>query len=255
VRGFAVLLRKELLESVRTVRLPIVAGLFLVLGILSPLTARYLREIVQALAPAQIGVVIPPPTASDALDQIQKNVGQFGALAAILLTMGSVAVEKERGTAAFVLVKPVSRGAFLAAKIAALAIVLGVAILLAAGAGWIYTSILFEPQPIGGWIILGALLWLSTAAYVAVTFLGSTITRSSLAAAGIGFGGLIVLALLSAVPQIGRYLPAGVVTLGKMAALGQTAADADVFWPVVSVGVLMVVAVALAWVSFRRQEL
>jgi ABC-2 type transport system permease protein len=255
VRGFDVLLRKELLESVRTLRLPIVAGLFLVLGIVSPVTARYLREIVQTLAPAQIGIDIPPPTASDALDQVQKNVGQFGALAAILLTMGSVAVEKERGTAAFVLVKPVSRGAFLAAKIAAIGIVLSVATVLAVGAGWIYTAILFEPQQVGGWIVLGALLWLSTAAYAAVAFLGSTITRSSLAAAGIGFGGLIVLALLSAVPQVGRYLPAGLVTLGKVAAVGQTAADTDLLGPVASVAALIVVALGAAWLSFRRQEL
>ncbi|MEA2537162.1 MAG: type transport system permease protein [Chloroflexota bacterium] len=255
MNGFAVLLRKELLESVRTLRLPIVAGLFLVLGILSPVTARYLREIVQAFAPADIGVVIPPPTASDALDQLQKNIGQFGALAAVLLTMGSVAVEKERGTAAFVLVKPVARAAFLAAKVVDLGIVLGVATVLAIGAGWAYTVILFGPQQIGGWIVLGVLLWLSTGAYAAVTFVGSTLTRSSLAAAGIGFGGLIVLALLSTVPQIGRYLPAGLVTLGKAVALGRTAAGTDALGPIVAVTALIVTALAAAWLSFRRQEL
>jgi ABC-2 type transport system permease protein len=253
--AFGILLRKELLESVRTLRLPIFAGLFLVLGILSPVTARYIQEIVGAFAPAQIGIVFPPPTASDAVDQLQKNIGQFGSLAAILLAMGSVAVEKERGTAAFVLVKPVSRAAFLAAKVAALGIVLALASALAVGAGWIYTTILFAPQQIEGWIVFGVFLWLSTASYAAVTFLGSTITGSSSAAAGIGFAALIGLALLSAVPQISRYLPSGLVDLGKAAALGRSPIAVDFLLPLVCVTGLIIVLSACAWAAFRRQEL
>jgi ABC-2 type transport system permease protein len=46
MRGFAILLRKELLESWRTLRLPVVVGLFLLVGLLSPLTARFLPEII-----------------------------------------------------------------------------------------------------------------------------------------------------------------------------------------------------------------
>ena len=46
-----VLLRKELLESWRTLRLPIVAGLFLLVGLTSPLLAKFLPEIITA-APA-----------------------------------------------------------------------------------------------------------------------------------------------------------------------------------------------------------
>jgi len=42
--------------------------------------------------------------------QIVRQVSQFGMLIAFLLAMGSVAGEKERGTAPFVLTKPVSRG-------------------------------------------------------------------------------------------------------------------------------------------------
>ena len=53
----------------------------------------------------------------DAADQFLKNLGQAGILTAILLAMGSVANEKERGTAALILSKPASRGAFLGAKL------------------------------------------------------------------------------------------------------------------------------------------
>ena len=116
--GTAVLLRKELLESWRTLRLPIVTGLFLVVGLSSPLLARFLPQIIEAAAGDQLpSIPIPTPVAADAADQLWKNVAQFGAIAAIVLAMASVAGEKERGTAAFVLSKTASRGAFLAAKI------------------------------------------------------------------------------------------------------------------------------------------
>ena len=47
--GFSVLLRKELLEQWRTLRLPVVAAVFLLNGIISPLLARFTPELVEAL--------------------------------------------------------------------------------------------------------------------------------------------------------------------------------------------------------------
>ena len=154
--GFTILLRKELTEAWRTRRLPVVIVLFVVIGMLSPLTARYLREIMQAALGDQLTVPIPTPTAMTAVERLQKNIGQLGALAAIALAMGSVAGELDRGTAALVLAQPVTRGAFLAAKLMAIAVVLGIAMLLAAAAAYVYTAVLFEPQPVGGWLAMTA---------------------------------------------------------------------------------------------------
>ncbi|MFL5717712.1 MAG: ABC transporter permease, partial [Chloroflexota bacterium] len=193
-----VLVRKELLESWRTMRLPIVGGLFLVVGLTSPLLARFLPEIITAAAGDQLPAIpIPTPVAADAADQLWKNLGQFGAFAAIVLAMGSVAGERDRGTAAFVLSKSVSRGAFLGAKVLGLGMVLGLCVVLATAVGWVYTAILFEPLPVAGWIAFAVLAWLGLAAWAAITFLASTVTGSTAAAAGIGFGALIVLSIVA----------------------------------------------------------
>ena len=113
-----------------------VAVLFLVVGIISPLTARYLNEIVTLLAGDQLPIALPDPSATMALEQLQKNLGQLGALAAIALAMGSVSGELDRGTAAMVLAQPVGRPAFLAAKLLAIAAVLGIATLLSTAVAW-----------------------------------------------------------------------------------------------------------------------
>jgi ABC-2 type transport system permease protein len=255
-----VLLRKEVLEAWRTYRLPIVAGLFLLVGLSSPLLARYLPEIVEAAAGDTLGgaIAIPTPTAADAVDQLLKNLSQFGAIAAILLAMGSVASEIERGTAAFVLARPVGRGAFLAAKAVSIGLVLAVSVGLAVAIGWVYTAILFEPQPPGGWIALAVMTWLALCAWAALTFAASAVTGSGLAAGGLGFVGLLVLSVVAVIPAIARLTPAGLAAPATALATGSaTAAElgVDLWVPILATSALIAVALAIAHVAFARREL
>ena len=254
--GGAILVRKELLESWRTMRLPIVAGLFLLVGLTSPLLAKFLPEIVKAAAGDQLSSIpIPTPVPADAVLQLWKNIAQFGAFAAIVLAMGSVATERDRGTAVFILSKTVSRDAFIAAKVVAIGSVLAVCVSLAVIVGWIYTTILFEPLPVVGWLGLAFLAWLGLAAWAALTFLGSAVTGSSAAAAGIGFGALLVLSIASAIPNVGRFLPGGLAGPAVALATGAPVEVGDVVTPVVSTAILIAAAVLAAAWSFRRQEL
>ena len=254
--GLAVLVRKELLESWRTLRLPIIAGLFVLVGLSSPLLAKFLPEIVKAAGGDQFpAIAIPTPVMTDAIDQLWKNLAQFGAFAAIILAMGAVSGELDRGTAAFVLSKTATRGAFLAAKAVAIAAVLGLSTILAVVLGWLYTAILFEPPAIAGWVALAALAWLGLCAWAAITFLASAVTGSTAAAAGIGFVALLVLSLTSAIPNVSRFGPGGLAEPAVALAAGAPVEAGDVLVPVVSTIVLIAIALALAAWSFRRREL
>lgn len=259
MNGFPTLLRKEVLEAWRTMRLPVVLGLFLFVGLSSPLLARFLPEILE-LAAGDLGGSFPiqTPTAADAVDQLLKNLGQFGAFAAIVLAMGAVATEIDRGTAAFVLARPIGRGAFLLAKAASLGLDLALGVFLAVVVGWVYTAILFEPQPVGGWVLLGILAWLGLAAWAAITFLASAVTASAPAAAGLGFVALLVLSIAAAVPAIARLTPAGLTAPAHALASGTaTVADLglDLWSPVVATVVIILGSLVLAGLGFRRREL
>ncbi|MEZ0240375.1 MAG: ABC transporter permease [Chloroflexota bacterium] len=254
--GYHSLLEKEVVEAWRTYRLAVISALFLALGILSPLTTRYLPEIIKAFAPSGFEVSLPPLGVADVVDQLLKNIAQFGALAAILASMGAVANEKERGTAALVLTKPVTRLAFLMSKLAAIGLLFGLAIGLAIAGAWLYTTYLFEPVPAWPWAQMGGVIWLSTMVYASITFLGSVLMRSSLGAAGIGFFGLIVLSLASIVPTLTTWLPAGLIAIAKAVALGTTR-DPELD-PARTIGIslaIVAVALVLAWLRFRREEL
>ena len=253
IAGFGPLLRKELLEQWRTLRLPVVAMIFLLVGLASPLLARFTPELLKTVGGDQFQIVMPTPSAADAVDQLAKNLGQFGGLIAVLLAMGAVAAEKERGTAALLVTKPISRAAFLLAKLVAIGTTLAVAVAIATAGAWFYTLVLFQPLPLGG-VAAGAVLqWLTLQAWASITFVGSTLTRSSLAAAGLGIVAFIVVGILSVVPTIGRFLPTGLGGPGRALALGIPGPDA--VGPTVATVLLIAAAALVAWLAFRCQEL
>jgi len=253
VTGLGLLLRKEIREQARTMRLVAVVAVFALLGLLSPVFARYVREIVEAVGGGQFEGMIPEPVVGDAVVQFTKNMGQFGVLIAILVAMGSVATETERGTAAFLLTKPITRGAFVAAKVIAIGALLALALAVAGVLCWIYTTILFEPLPVAGFAGAVAVVWLSLAAFAAVTFLASVVTRSGLAAGGLGFGAFVATGILSALPAIGPYMPTSLWGAADALALG-TIPD-PLAGPVLANVILVLAALGLAGWSFRRREL
>jgi ABC-2 type transport system permease protein len=173
---------------------------------------------------------------------------------ALLVPMGAIVGEKDRGTAAMVLSKPVSRAAFLLAKFVAAALVFLVGILLAALGAYYYTGILFEWLDVGQFALLNLLFWLNLLVYLALTIFASTLARSTVAAGGIGFGLFMLMWIVGIIPQIGKYLPDALQGWGMQLVLGGgTGAPA---WGALGVSLgLIVAALVGAVVVFRRQEI
>ena len=254
--GFRVLLIKELREQLRTNRFIAVVAVFVLFGIIGPLTDRYMKELIDAIGSQSGGftIQVPGPSLMGAGGQILKNLSEFGIICALLLAMGSVAWEKERGTAGMILTKPASRAAFLGAKLVAISLTLGCAVALGCGFGYLYTLILYPTVfPLGGFLAMALLMWWMMVAFVAITLLGSTLTRSAIAAAGIGLVAMLVLGVLGAFPVIGPYMP---TSLGKPALDLMLGNDAGDFLGPLLFNIALVPAVfAVTWLVFRRQEL
>jgi ABC-2 type transport system permease protein len=253
MRIFFVALRKELIEQWRSYRLLIASVILVIFGLLSPLAAKYTPELMKLVPNGEeIAKLIPPPTTMDAVGQYVKNLSQFGVILALLMTMGVMAQEKDKGTAAMMLAKPMPRGVFLGAKFVALGLTFAASIAIAGAAGYYYTLLLFEVLDVGRWLVLNGLILLFVLVYVALTLFCSTVTKSQVAASGLAFGLLLVLAISGSVPMVGKYLPGQLIVWGA----GLMAGSTDPYWPAlwVSVGII-VAALAGAWLIFERQEL
>jgi len=246
-------LRKEALELGRTYRLLMMAIVLIVFGLTSPLLAKLMPELIRFVPGGEdLAVLIPKPTMADAVGQYVKNMSQFGLLLALLMTMGTVAQEKERGTAVLVLVKPLPRSIFLLAKFVALALAFLLCLTLAGLGSYYYTLLLFAPPDPWAWLALNLLLWVYMLVYVALTLLASVVVRSQAAAAGLGFGAMLVLGAIGAIPGLGHYLPGQLSTWGAALLADPTARSWPALW--ISLG-LILVSLLVAWALFRRQEL
>jgi ABC-2 type transport system permease protein len=221
---FWVALRKELMEQWRTFRVLVVAAVLLLFGgFIAPLSAKYMPQMIELLAPGgeDISQLIPEPTAAVAVGEYVESVSQFGVLIALLVTMGAVAREKDRGTAPLMLVKPLPRSVFLIAKFAALGVTFAIGILVAAVACYYYVMVLFEALDFTSWLGVNGLLLLFLLVFVALT-------------------------------KVGEYLPGRLVSWAG----GLMNGGGDPIWSAVAGSVMLIIAALLAaWVIFERQEL
>ncbi|NOY09447.1 MAG: ABC transporter permease subunit [Spirochaetes bacterium] len=250
---FLAALRKEIFGQWRSYRLLVVVAVFLAFGLLSPLAAKFIPELMKLMPNGkEIARLIPQPTITDAVAQYLKNSSQFGVVLALLMTMGAVAQEKDKGTAALVLVKPMPRSVFLWAKFAALGVTFIIGIAIAGAACYYYTLILFRAPDVSRWLALNGLLFLFVLVYVALTLLCSTVSRSQVVAGGLAFGLVILLSGTGAIPGIGKFLPGQLLAWGAWLAAGSKETAWPALW--ISVGIIGA-ALAGAWAVFERQEL
>lgn len=256
-RLFGEALRKELLQLWRTKMVLVVVAVFALFGMASPLLAYFMPDIFASIEGAEMFKdLIPEPSIIDATGQYLKNISQFGFLIAIIIGMGSVASEKEKGITEMILHKPLPRWAFVLSKFTAQAIVYLAAFLLAEILAYAYILILFEPISFGLFTIINGLLLLWLLCFAAITILGSTVSRSIGTAAGISLAGSVVLLLSGQIPQYGALSPqalmgwAGILS-SELQYTPQTSNFSAVGTAVVMIILLLVWAVGL----FEQQEL
>ncbi len=253
-RAFFTALRKELLQQWRTKRLLVVLVVFVLFGLMSPLIAKFTPEILGSLEGAEMFAdLIPTPTAADGMAQYVKNLTQFGFIIALLLGMGAVAEEKERGTAPMILSKPMPRWAFVLSKFTAQALVYALGFGIASLGAYYYTLILFGPFDFGAFMFMNLLLLLWLLTFVAVTMLGSVLGNTTGSAAGIGLVGAVVLLLAGSLPRVGALAPGGLVAWASQLGAGMTEIPANGGAAAMAVVIILVGLIAAVGV-FENQE-
>lgn len=249
------LVHKELLEQWRARRLVVLGAAFLFFGLLGPITAKLMPELIKLAGASAPGLIIqvPPPSLQDAVAQYIKNLSQILPLVVLLATMGSVAGEKERGTLPMVLAKPVGRGTVLAAKYAGLVVTLVVAQLLGAVAAYYYTQILFGGMGLCAFVQMNLAAGMYLLVVLSLSFLASALMRSTVGAGALSFGLWVLVLVASSLPRIGRYTPPALLTWAAQLGVGQPASG---YWPALWVSVaLIALCLVAAWLHFRREEL
>ena len=260
---------KELRQLWRTKRLLVMGAVFLIFGMGSPLMAKFTPQMLAMIEGAEMFAdLIPEPTGGDAMGQYIKNLSQFGFILAVLLAMGMVVGEKERKTIPMILSKPMPRWVFITSKFSAQLLMYLVMFVLSSLGAYYYTIILFGSLVLADFLLLNGLLWLWLMTFVALSLLGSTLGKSTVAAGGIGLGLSLALILAGSLPRYGALLPGGLMSWATV--LGQRAAGVAASMPgsgvspiellsnagaAVSALVVIVMALVFSIGVFEQQEL
>ena len=252
--GFRPFLRKELTEIWRTWRLWVLPGMLVFFGITSPIIAAVTPALVRSMTASQRGVTVqmPPPTALDAYAQFIKNLDQFVLIAVVITGAAVISGERGAGTAILMLTKPLSRRAFVMAKILSQVLLVVAATVLGTAACVAMTGVVFDGG-IGTRLMAAVVLWLLYAALLIVVMtLFSAAFRSRGAAAGAGLTYFFLTLLLGNWGPMERYTFLGLMPAMGRALVGQ---EMSLGWPVGTALAGILVGALAAVRMFERQEL
>nr|WP_309098303.1 ABC transporter permease subunit [Fredinandcohnia onubensis] len=201
MRQWSVLFKKEWIEMTRNFKILWIPLVFILLGIMQPVTSYYLPEIIKAAGELPEGAVfdIPVPTPQEVLVQTFGQYSQIGILVLVLAFMGIVAAEKNSGVSDIILVKPVSFANYITAKWVSIAIMTLGSFLLGILASWYYTGVLIGNVEFGE-LMKGSLVYGTWLLFlVTVTLLLSSLFKSNIFVA---FMSLLVAIGLSALTSL-----------------------------------------------------
>jgi len=161
--------RLEVLRMVRTHRWAMVVGVYVVFGVLGPITARYLGELVGNFA-GDITIVVPDPRPVDGVAQFVSNATQLGLLAVVIVAASALAVDARTEVAAFLRTRVAHGRVLLWPRYVVVTLTAVVALVAGTAVAWVLTATVLGPLPAGTMLIgtvLGALYLAFAVAVVA----------------------------------------------------------------------------------------
>jgi ABC-2 type transport system permease protein len=243
--------RLELVRLLRSKRWVALLGVFGFFGLLGPVLARYMAEILGSVG-GGVEIIFPDPVPADGITQYLGNTQQIGLLVVLVVAAGALAFDGRAELAAFLRTRAtipqllVPR--FTVSTLAACG-AFTVGMLLA----WYQTRVLLGSLPVPEMLAGIAYWWVYLAFAVAVVAFAAGLLRGTLGVVALSAGILLVLPVLGIVEVLAPWMPSALVgapdALLRGEPLGEHLRAAAA--AVVATVVLLAGAVAL----LRRREL
>ena len=244
--------RLELLRLVRTRRAVALGAVYAFFGLLGPLTARYLGEIIDRFGSGDMTVIVPTPVPADGIEQFASRAFQIGLLVAVVVAAGALALDAVPEMSIFLRTRVRPAGRLVIPRYVVAAGAVAVSYVAGVGIAWYETVVLLGALPVGG-MLVGTLLGVLYLAF-AVAVAAAVGSRLQGVAGTVGVTLLVLLALpiIGIAEALGRWLPSHLV--GAQAALVRDARFGD-YLPATLVTVVLVGALlglAALWAEARE---
>jgi ABC-2 type transport system permease protein len=247
------LIIKEIREYTQTPKGLILIALFLFFALTSPASAKFMNEIIAALA-SDITITFPDPTLQDSWIQVFKNINSICLIVYVIVMSATISQEKSKGSILLVLTKRVSRFQFLISKFIVGVLVYTLLLLASTIASAWYTHLLFGDFMYDGLITSLVLYWLMGVFYTALSIFVSVIGKNPTTSALLGFFAYAVLQILNISNDIALYNPAGASSLVN-GIIGQTIDTSQLWISILSTIILTTIILFVSQSIFKKQEI
>lgn len=249
------LFKKEVMESIRNFKLFALIIVFMIFGVLSPLTAILMPDIMEmVMEDAGIQFELPPVSAIDSYTQFFSNVNQMGLVIMVLLMGNLLTGEFSRNTLVNLVTKGLKRHNIIIVKSIFSTLVWTIAFFLAALITYLYT-IYYWDETINNVLLSYSLTWLFGVFLISLIMFTSSIFRSSFLGVLISVLAVVIIMMIVSIhPSIAEYLPQYLIN-SNMAILTEEIMPGDmlqsVIVTIISTVVLFIISVSL----FNKTEI
>lgn len=202
------LFKKEVMESIRNFKLFALIIVFVIFGIISPLTALLMPEIMKlAMDDAGIAFELPAVTAIDSYGQFFNNMNQIGLVIFVIVTGSILTNEFSKDTLVNLITKGLKRRNIMIVKFSYTVVMWTVVYILSAVTAYFYT-IYYWDDALENIFMAFSLTWLFGIFLISIIMLASSIFKKSFL--GVLFTVLtavIIMIILSIHPALTGYLP------------------------------------------------
>ncbi len=255
MRAYLAFTKKEFTETTRSYKLLIMGCVFLLLGLMNPITAKITPQLMDSFLPEGMKIAIPEPTAADSWAQFFKNVPQMGLIVLVIVFSGIMANEFSRGTLVNMLTKGLSRSIVIVSKFTMAVSVWTASYVLCFVVSYAYTSYFWKENSLSTIHILFAVfcLWLFGVLLLASMMLGGVLFKNSYGCLLFTGGFVVILFLINIVPKLQDFNPIALAS-NNMTLITNSMPISDFVWPIVLCAALTAGFIIAAVALFNKKQ-
>lgn len=216
--------RLEWLRMVRTKRWLAIFVVFVFFGIIGPLSARYVGEIVEQFG-GGIEVTFPEPTPADGITQYSGNVAQLGLLVLIMIAAGALTIESRYEMAVFLRTRVRSPSRLLLPRYTVVAGAGVGAFIAGTLLAWYETAILIGAPEVPAMLLGMAFFSIYLLFAIALVAFAGSALKNVLPTVIVTLVVLLLMPIVGLLPKLGDWLPSHLVGSLDGLVRGATAGD------------------------------
>ena len=254
MRIFLSLLKKEAIEGARTKKMISTFILFLLIGLISPLTAKLTPMILQSIATGNIDINVAPPSEIDSWTQFFKNISQIGMFGLAIILSTQMANEFQKGTLINLLSKGLPRYQVVLSKIFYNFILWFIAYFCSFILTYFYTKYFFGISfPIRNILMAALLPFIFGLFLISLEILAGVISGNVIGTLILTTAGIVIQLILSIRDEILKYMP--IALIGKPVNLIKGIGYDDYYVPIIAGSILLILCIVISIAVINKKQI